>query len=100
MAQRITISGPAKDDLDAIWDFLAKEASPEIADFVIARLFEAMNRAAEHPFLYPATSFRGKPRRVNVFEYAVFYEPLAEDSIFVMRIVHGRRNLGRILSSE
>jgi plasmid stabilization system protein ParE len=100
MGYRVTISGPAKDDLDAIWDFLAKEASPEIADFVIARLFEAMNRAAEHPLMYPETDFRGKPRRMNVFEYAVFYEPLAEDGIFVMRIVHGRRNLGRVLSSE
>lgn len=99
MAHRITVSAPAKDDLDAIWDYLAKEASPEIADFVIARLFEAMNAAAEHPHLYPETTFRGKPRRVNVFEYAVFYEPLTDDGIFVLRVIHGRRNLGHILAS-
>jgi len=98
MAHRITLSRPAKNDLDAIWDYLAKEASPEIADFVIARIYQAMNTAAEHPLLYPVTAFRGTPRRVNVFEYALFYEPL-EDGILVLRIIHGRRNLGPLLGS-
>jgi plasmid stabilization system protein ParE len=99
MAERIKISRPARDDLDAIWDYLAHEVSPEIADFVIARLFEAMNRAAEHPGLYPKSKFRGNPRRINVFEYAVFYEPATEHSIFVLRVIHGRRNIGRIITS-
>jgi len=100
MAHRITLSRPARDDLDAIWDYLAQEASPEIADFVIARIFAAMNAAAEHPFLYPTTEFRGKPRRVNVFEYAVFYEPQNGEGIFVLRIIHGRRNLKKVLGSS
>lgn len=96
MAHRITISRPAQDDLDAIWDYLAKEASPEIADFVIARLYQAISTAAENPHLYPQSDFRGKPRRVNVFEYAVFYEP-GETGIFVLRIIHGRRHLPKII---
>lgn len=100
MTHRISVSRPAQHDLDAIWDYLAKEASPEIADFVIARLYQAMNAAAEHPLLYPKTEFRGKPRRVNVFEYALFYEPLPDDGILVLRIIHGRRNLGPILGSR
>jgi plasmid stabilization system protein ParE len=99
MAHRVSISGSAKDDLDAIWDYLAREASPEIADFVIARLYEAMNAAAEHPHLYPETEFRDKPRRANVFEYAVFYEPVAGGGILVLRILHGRRDLTKLLSS-
>lgn len=90
----ITLSHPAGEDLDAIWDYLAAEASPEIADFVIARLFEAMNRAADFPFLYPERpEFHDRPRRINVFEYAIFYEPSAEGGIFVWRVVHGRRDL-------
>jgi plasmid stabilization system protein ParE len=99
MAHRITISRPAQDDLDAIWDYLAKEASPEIADFVIARLYQAISMAAENPRLYPQSDFRGRPRRVNVFEYAVFYEPEGETSIFVLRIIHGRRHLPKIIGS-
>ncbi|MDE2110369.1 MAG: type II toxin-antitoxin system RelE/ParE family toxin [Alphaproteobacteria bacterium] len=97
MAQQITISLLAHEDLDAIWDYLAAEASPEIADFVIARLYEAMNRAAENPSMYRETSFRGRPRRINVFEYAIFYEPLLEGGVFVLPIIHGRGNIARIL---
>jgi plasmid stabilization system protein ParE len=93
MSFDVTLSLPANDDLDSIWDYLATEASPEIADFVIARLFEAMVRAAENPLMYPETSFSGRPRRMNVFEYAVFYEPESEGGIFVLRVIHGRRHI-------
>jgi len=72
---RATLSQPANVDLDGIWDYLAAEASPAIADFVIARLFEALNRAAENPLMYAQTEYGGRPRRINVFEYAIFYEP-------------------------
>jgi plasmid stabilization system protein ParE len=44
---RVVVSDPARDDLDGIWDYLARDASPEIADLVVARLYEAMHRAAE-----------------------------------------------------
>jgi plasmid stabilization system protein ParE len=96
--ERIILSRPASDDLDRIWDYLTSTASPEIADFVIARLFEAMNRAAEHPLMYRCTKHRGGPRRINVFEYAIFYEPQAEaEGIVVWRITHGRRDLARLI---
>jgi hypothetical protein len=29
----------------------------------------------------------------------VFYEPATEHSIFVLRVIHGRRNIGRIITS-
>lgn len=94
---RVIRSDLANDDLDGIWDYLAAEASAEIADFVIARLFEAMHRAADNPLQYrERTEHRGRPRRINVFEYAIFYEPLPEgDGIFVLRVIHGRRDLSR-----
>ena len=99
VASRLIRSEPANDDLDDIWDYLAVESSPEIADFVIARLFEAMHRAAGNPKLYrERTEFRGQPRRVNVFEYAIFYEPLPEgDGVLILRVIHGRRDLPRRL---
>lgn len=93
----VVISDPARDDLDEIWDYVAREASLEIADFVIARLYEAMYRAAEQPNLYRRRpEYAGKPRRVNVFSYAIFYDDLQDaDGIFVWRIVHARRDLPR-----
>ena len=53
--------------------------------------------AADNPFLYrEREEHRGRPRRINVFEYAIFYEPLPEgDGIFVWRVIHGARNLPR-----
>jgi toxin ParE1/3/4 len=94
---RVVRSDPAIEDLDAIWDYVSREANPEIADFVIARLFEAMHRTAANPHLYAERpEYEGAPRRFSVYDYAVFYEPLPDgDGIFVWRVIHGRRDLGR-----
>jgi plasmid stabilization system protein ParE len=83
--------------LDGIWDYLANEANPEIADFVIARLVEAMHRTAGNPYLYAERSeYEGHPRRFTVYDYAVFYEPLPDgEGIFVWRVIHGKRDLAR-----
>jgi len=98
MTPRIVRSKSADNDLLGIWRYLAVEASLEIADFVIARLYEAMARAAEHPLMYRRTEYRGKPRRINVFEYAIFYDPLPDgNGIRVRRIIHGRRNIARLI---
>jgi toxin ParE1/3/4 len=101
-ATRIIRSDPANDDLDRIWDYVASTGSPEIADFVIARLFEAMHRAAANPKLYRERSeYRGRPRRINVFEYAIFYEALPEgDGIYVLRVIHSRRDIPRVISAS
>lgn len=94
-SSRVIRSDPAIADLDGIWDYLWREASPEIADFVIARLYEAMYRAAEAPDLHaPRTEYEGAPRRINLLNYAIFYDPLPDgDGIFVWRIIHGARDL-------
>lgn len=100
MTSPVTLSLPAKRDLDEIWDFLAVDASPEIADFVVARLYEAIGHVAENPNMYQETDYRGRPRRINVFEYAVFYEPLGVKGIFVLRVVHGRRHIEALLGKR
>jgi len=96
---RVVVSDPARDDLDGIWDYLARDASPEIADLVIARLYEAMHRAAERPLIYrERPELTGRPRRINVFRYAIFYEALSEeDGVFVWRVLHGSRDLPELV---
>ena len=102
MTPRIVRSASARLDLDDIWDHLAREAGLDVADAVLVRLFEAMARAAERPSLYPKRpEYEGAPRRVNVFRYAIFYEPLSEgDGILVWRVVHGSRDLQRFISRQ
>ncbi|MGH6870375.1 MAG: type II toxin-antitoxin system RelE/ParE family toxin [Rhizomicrobium sp.] len=99
MAARVLVSDPAREDIDGIWDHLAHDASPEIADFVAARVFEVMYRAAERPLIYrKRTEFFGEPRRINVFSYATFFDVLeGNDGIFVWRVVHARRDLYRVI---
>jgi len=96
-AARVVLSQPAENDLNSIYEYLASEASPEIADFVLARLFEAMRRTAAYPL-----SLRERPderaRRINVFDFAIFYLPLQnEPGIVVVRILHGRQDTPRLL---
>ena len=98
MARRILRTKSADSDLTQIWRYLSEQASFEIADFVIARLYEAITRAAEHPLIYQRTNYRGRPRRINVFEYAIFYEPLPHgDGTRVRRVIHGRRDIARLI---
>jgi plasmid stabilization system protein ParE len=93
----VVISDPARDDVDGIWDHLALTASPEIADLIISRFYEAMYRAAERPLLHrERREFTGHPRRINVFRYAIFYEA-EHDGIFVWRVLHGSRDLREIV---
>ena len=87
----------AERDLKAIYEYLAVEASPEMADFVLAALFEGMRRAAANPAMFrERPDLPGHPRRINVFTYAIFYDPLPNDEgIYVLGIIHARRDLPR-----
>jgi plasmid stabilization system protein ParE len=70
-----------------------------VADSVVARLIEAIYRAADRPLLYrPRRELRGSPRRLNVFRYSIFFEVLPEgDGIFVWRVLHSARELRPVL---
>jgi plasmid stabilization system protein ParE len=47
--------------------------------------------------MYPKTLYEGRPRRINVFEYAVFYEPESDGSIFILRVIHGKRDVAQLM---
>jgi plasmid stabilization system protein ParE len=91
---RIIRSDPASEDLDGVWDYLAVESSPEIADIVVARLTKQCIAPPTIPIpTGSAPNFAASPG-ASMSEYAIFYEPLPEgDGIFVLRIIHGRRDL-------
>jgi plasmid stabilization system protein ParE len=98
-SQRIIRSARVRQDLFDIWRHVDIEAGPQAADSVVARLVEAIYRAADRPLLYrPRRELRGSPRRLNVFRYAIFFEVLPEaDGIFVWRVLHGARDLRWVL---
>ena len=96
---RVVRSQRAEGDLRSIYNYLAAEASLEVADFVIAGLFEGMRRAAANPLMFQERpDLPGMPRRINVFTYAIFYDPLPNrEGIYVLGIIHERRDLPRQL---
>jgi plasmid stabilization system protein ParE len=98
----VVLSRAASEDLDAVFDHLFAEASPDIANLVAARLVEAMHRAAARPLLFrerPDYHPR-RPRRANAYQYAILYEPLPEEGgIFVLRLLHESQDKPRRLRS-
>ncbi len=97
--RHIVRSARVRQDLFDIWRQIEIEAGVQMADAVVARLVEAIDRAADRPLAYrQRQELRGSPRRLNVFRYAIFFEVLPDgDGIFVWRVVHGARDLRHIL---
>jgi plasmid stabilization system protein ParE len=101
---QIARSDRAKRDLLSIYNHVAAEASLEIAAIVIASLFEGMHRAAANQVALqkpPDLLGLGGPHRINVFTYAVLYQPFADGKgIYVLGIVHGRPDIRRRLRQD
>lgn len=88
----VIISARARDDLGAIWDFLALR-STTAADRVTEELINRALEIGDAPFATPITSGHGdrEARRVNVRSWAIFYE-VRDDHIGILRFVQGRGN--------
>ena len=96
---RIVRAALARIDIFEIWNYIAAENSPAVADAMLARITGALEVLASAPMIGRTRSdLRGNPRSFPVRPYTVIYEQLPEgDGIFVWRIVHGARNLRRIV---
>lgn len=96
---RIVRTPLAKIDIFEIWDYIARENSPMIADAMLARITGALEVLASAPMIgRKRTDLRGTPRSFPVRPYTVIYEPLPEnDGILVWRVLHGARDLKRLV---
>jgi toxin ParE1/3/4 len=92
---RVVVTSPADADMAGMIDYLAERAGHAIAARYV-RAFEAMfNRLSDHPETGAARPALGRRVRIGVVPpYVAIYEYLAaEDTVFVLRIVHGRRRI-------
>ncbi len=96
---RVVRAALVRVDIFEIWNYIATENSPAIADAMLARITGAIEVLAWAPLIGRKRSdLRGSPRSFPVRPYTVIYEPLPEgDGIFVWRIVHGARDLRRVI---
>jgi toxin ParE1/3/4 len=91
-------SPEAEQDLLAIWNYVAREASPDVADEQLRSLDRACEALAQWPHSGRARDelFRGV-RSIAVEAYVVFYR-VEDSAIEIVRILHGRRDVDAIFS--
>ena len=94
----LRISKPADADLDAIWQYIARDSLPA-ADRVEDTLHAAMQMLAEFPGLGHARPDVANPvyRFWTVKPYLIAYRVEA-DSLIVVRVLHGARDIRRHLT--
>jgi len=91
-SRRILYSGPARQDHDEIWDYIAAN-NPIAASKFIDRILKTCQSYANEPRLGEAR-FDLMPdcRHFSVAQYVIYYRPVA-DGIELIRILHGARSV-------
>lgn len=92
---RVEITKPARDDLDAIWDYVAN-ISVDRADGTIDLIDARCALYSTQPEMgVPAGQFGPGLRYFVVGSYVIFYkhEP---DRLLVVRVLHGSRDLEKL----
>jgi toxin ParE1/3/4 len=91
MAQVIR-SERAQQDLEGILDYLDSQ-STQAADRFAVKLDQTCDLHALHPQLgASAEEYAPSLRHFTVWNYAIFYRPIA-DGIEIIRIIHGARDI-------
>jgi plasmid stabilization system protein ParE len=87
-------------DLEAIWQYISRD-SPHYARRVIARLLAAVEPLTDFPEMGRKVPEAGSAelRELLVYRYRIIYRRLGE-RIEVLTIVHGSRDLARLLGRE
>jgi len=85
-------------DLLVIWNYVAREASPDVADEQLQSLDRGCEALAQWPHSGRARDelFRGV-RSIAAEAYLVFYR-VGDSAIEIIRVLHGRRDVDAIFS--
>ncbi len=91
-APRIYRTREAIADLDAIWDYIARD-NPTAADRVLDELHERFVLLSKNPEIGEPQPLLadGKYRRFTYRSHVTYYRPL-EDGIVLVRVLHGARD--------
>jgi toxin ParE1/3/4 len=95
---RVRISRRAEVDFDELIDYLTGVAGKGIAGKYGRAIQASINRTAEFPGIgSPRPALGLGTRVVMVRPFLIFYEVAEDDSVLVLRILHGHRNITRDL---
>jgi toxin ParE1/3/4 len=95
-----TLTDRAKDDLLELWHTIASNRDERTADRFTAKILDKCQSYAQFPESGPLrVEISLGLRSFPVAPYVVFYRPY-EDTILVVRILHGHRDVKRIMRRE
>jgi toxin ParE1/3/4 len=97
---KVEISAAAEADLVHIGEYIGRDSIARAASFV-QELLDACEALSEVPFSFPVVSrYRtlGFRRKLHG-NYLIFYR-VREDRVEVARIVHGARDIDRLLTAD
>ena len=97
---RVYVSQDADVDLDAIWAFIARDnvEAAERVDREFYKTFESLARMPEQG--YQRRDLTRRPVRFfPLYSYLIIYQP-ADGAIQILAVIHGNRNLKRILKDR
>ncbi len=94
MAQ-VLLTSPADADIGGIIAYLACKAGNTLAARYVASFEKLFNRLADYPDSGPLRPALGPQVRISIVApYIVIYEyDAAGDTVIVLRIIHGRRQI-------
>jgi toxin ParE1/3/4 len=94
------LTDEAREDLAEIWSIIAEARDQRTADDVHRRILEACRLKAEFPETGRIRDdIAPGVRSVVIRPYVAFFRPQG-GTILVLRILHGRRDIDRIMEQE
>ncbi len=98
---RFVLSGPARNDLLEISDYISEKSGAEDVELLVSKLEDAMTRIASMPSMgHRRPDLCNDSLRVwPVWSYLIVYDP-ETIPLNVIRVLHGRRNVKSIFENE
>lgn len=92
MRKRYRVGRAAEKDLDAIWLYVAMDASEAVADKLVEQLVEKFRHLAQFPLSGRARNdIEYGVRSFPASEFIIYYRPGIRGGVLIARIIHGAR---------
>jgi toxin ParE1/3/4 len=99
-SRKLALSVDAERDIDDLWDYLALEASADIAEKTVREIDRKCRLLTQHPFLgRPRDSLISGLRSILVHPHTVFYR-ITPVTIEIVRVLHQRRDIEAIFADD
>ena len=98
---RLVVTAAARADLLRIFDWISVYSGEERAVAVMRRLNASFQRLASFPNIGPATpNLGGAERRHGVRPWTIFYRPLNDGGVEILRVFDSRRDIAALMGQK